>query len=109
MYPLPYAAPPFSCGAFFFKVPSAASGQSGQGKGKLLRLAWAVWSLCRDDGLNELDLQTAFHVLVQTFIGTSGFVVERPGTQLVYITRIVPQDLLHSFGVSGSGSIALPL
>lgn len=46
-------------------------------------------SSVRDDGVDELDFQTALHGLVQTHMWIAVFVIERPGTQLVHVTAVI--------------------
>ena len=99
MYPLPYAAPPLSCGLSLSRF-SRSGGQNGE---RVSRSNGPASSARGDDGLNELDFQTALHVLVQALVGKSACVIELPGTELVYVASVVPQNLLRGFGVSGLG------
>ena len=41
--------------------------------------------------MDELDFQTALHGLVQTHMRIAVFIVERPGTELVYVTVARPR------------------
>ena len=50
---------------FLFQGAAASlTGKAKRGKGKPLRLSYAALSVVGGNGVNELDLQTAFHVLV---------------------------------------------
>ncbi len=98
-YPLPYAAPPFSCGLSLSRFSRSGS-QNGE---RVSRSNWPASSARGDDGLNELDFQTALHVLVQALVRKPACVIELPGTELVYVASVVPQNLLRGFGVSGLG------
>ena len=51
-------------------------------------------SVHSEDRGNELDFQTALHVLVQAHMGAAVLVIEFPGTQLAYVAFIVPQNPL---------------
>ena len=95
-YPLPYAAPPLSCGPFLSKFSS----QNGEG---VSRSDGRASSACGDDGLNEIDLQTALHILVTALMGIAACVYELPDTELVYVASAVPKNLLHGLGVPGLG------
>ena len=55
--------------------------------------------------MNELDFQPALHGLVQTHMRIAVFVVERPGTQLVHVTAVIPQNTFHGFGVPSAGGL----
>ncbi len=46
-------------------------------------------SVHAENGADEFVFQTAFHVLVQAGVGTAVFVVDRPGTELVYVALVV--------------------
>ena len=61
-------------------------------------------SLRRDDSVDELDFQTALHGLVQTHMRIAVFIVERPGTQLVHVTAVIPQNTFHGFGIPSAGA-----
>ena len=63
-------------------------------------------SLRRDDSVDELDFQTAFHGLAQTHMRIAVFVVERPGAQLVHVTAVILQNTFHGFGIPGMREIA---
>ncbi len=96
-YPLPYAAPPLSCGLSLSRF-SRSGGQNGE---RVSRSDQPASSACGDDGLNELDFQTALYVLVQALMGIAACVYELPGTELVYVASAVPKNLLHGLGVPG--------
>lgn len=66
----------------FAKELSGASGEmTDRGKGKTFRAAGGHSSnLLFDDGMNELDFQSALHVLVHAHMRLAVFVVKRPGT-----------------------------
>ena len=57
----------------------AAEGRNRE-RVKLFQPPGAGSSRYRDDGRNELDFQTALHVLVHTHMRLAVFVVKRPGT-----------------------------
>ena len=46
--------------------------------------------------MNELDLQSALHVLVHPNMVLAVRIVKRPGAELIDIALIVPEYLLHS-------------
>ena len=58
-----------------------------------------------DNRVNELDLQSALHVLVYSNMGLAVGIVERPGTELVDIALIVPQYAIHGLGVTVTGGV----
>ena len=71
-----------------------------RGKGKTFRAAGGHSSnLLFDDGMNELDFQSALHVLVHAHMGIAVLVIERPGAELKYVALVVPQHLLHIINV----------
>jgi len=76
-----------------------------QGKGKLFPLPGPVLSVHADDRMDELDLQSALHVLVHTDTGLAVGIVERPGTELVDIALIVPQYAIHGLGVTVTSGV----
>ena len=49
-----------------------------------------------DNGMNELDLQSALHVLVHPNMGLAVRIVKRPGAELIDIALIIPEYLIHS-------------
>ena len=55
--------------------------------------------------MNELDLQSALHVLVHPNMGLTVRIVKRPGAELIDIALIVPEYLLHSPRVTVSGGV----
>ena len=63
------------------------------------------WSVHKNDGLGELGLQAALHVFVHAPMGTAGLVIKHPGTELVYVTSVIPQNLLYGLTVSGLGGV----
>ncbi len=84
-----------------FLCQGAASGheREKQGKGKLLPLSDQGLSAHADNGMNELDLQSALHVLVHPNMGLTVRIVKRPGAELIDIALIIPQYLIHSLRV----------
>lgn len=57
-----------------------------------------------DDGMNELNFQTALHVLVHAHIREAVAVVQGAGAELVYVALIIPQHSFHSHCVPSVGS-----
>ena len=55
--------------------------------------------------MDQLDLQSALHILVNADMRLAAAVIERPGTQLIDIAVIMLQDTLHGFGVTGAGRV----
>lgn len=55
--------------------------------------------------MDQLDLQSALHILVNADMRLTAAVIERPGTQLIDIAVIMLQDTLHGFGVTGAGRV----
>lgn len=102
---LPYTAPEASHRAFFFKVQPPAHGNGNQGKGKLFPLSGPVRSVHADDRMDELDFQSALHVLVHPYTGLAVRIVKRPGTELVDIALIVPQYIVHGLGIPITGGV----
>lgn len=60
-------------------------------------------SVHADDRMDELDFQSALHVLVHPDMGLAVGIVERPGTELVDIALVVQS---HRHG-SSKGSIEI--
>ena len=91
----------------FVKVLSGASGEMTDcGKGKTFRAAGGLSSnRLTDDGLNELNFQSALHILVHAHMGITVLVIERPGAELEYVALVIPQHLLHSLGVPAAGGV----
>ena len=58
-----------------------------------------------DNGMNELDLHSALHVLVHPDMGLAVRIVKRPGAELIDIALIVPEYLLHSLRVPVTGGV----
>ena len=59
----------YLAGIFVKVQPAASGGMTDRGKGKTFRTAGGRSSnLLLDDGMNELDFQTALHVLVHAHI-----------------------------------------
>ena len=63
-------------------------------------------SIHAENGANQFVFKAAFHVLVQTGVGTAAFIVDRSGAELVYVALVVPQDLLHSVSIPGLDRVA---
>lgn len=76
-----------------------------QGKGKLFPLPGPVLSVHADDRMDELDFQSALHILVHPYTGLAVGIVERPGTELVDIALIVPQYAIYGLGVTVTGGV----
>ncbi len=55
--------------------------------------------------MNELDLQTALHVLVNAHMRLTVRVVECPGTELVYVAIVMQQHKPHCFGIPGASCV----
>ena len=55
-----------------------------------------------DNGMNELDLQSALHVLVHSNMGLAVRIVKRPGAELALI---IPEYLIHSLRVPVTGGV----
>ena len=53
--------------------------------------------------MNELDLQSALHVLVHPNMGLTVRIVKRPGAELIDIALIIPEYLIHSLRVPVTG------
>ena len=91
---------------FLLQVAAASlTGKAKRGKGKPLRPSYAAPSVGGDDGMNELDLQTALHVLVNAHMRLTVRVVECPGTELVYVAVVMQQHNPHCFGISGASCV----
>ena len=74
-----------------------AQGQQAAASGVFL---WAV-----QDGPDQSALQSALHVLVHPHMGRTVQIIERPGTELVYVALIVPQNALHGQRITGTGRL----
>lgn len=48
--------------------------------------------------MDQLDLQSALHILVNADMRLAAAVIERPGTQLIDIAVVMLQDTLHGRG-----------
>ena len=55
--------------------------------------------------MNELDLQSALHVLVHPNMGLAVRIAKRPGAELIDIALIVPEYLIHSLRVPVTGGV----
>jgi hypothetical protein len=55
--------------------------------------------------MNELDLQSALHVLVHPNMGLAVRLVKRPGAELIDIALIVPEYLIHSLRIPVTGGV----
>ena len=55
--------------------------------------------------MNELDLQSALHVLVHPNMGLTVRIVKRPGAELIDIALIIPEYLIHSLRVPFTGGV----
>ena len=58
-----------------------------------------------DNGMNELDLQSALHVLVHPNMGLAVRLVKRPGAELIDIDLIIPEYLIHSLRIPVTGGV----
>ena len=58
-----------------------------------------------DNGMNELDLQSAFHVLVHPNMGLAVRIVKRPGAELIDIALLIPEYLIHSLRIPVTGGV----
>ena len=54
--------------------------------------------------MDQLDLQSALHILVNADMRLAAAVIERPGTQLIDIAVVMLQDTLHGFGVTAQAA-----
>ena len=76
-----YCAGGLPSGFLFQGTASGPQQREETGKGlSCFSLRGAGSSRYRDDGRNELDFQTALHVLVYAHMRLAVFVVKRPGT-----------------------------
>ena len=48
----------------------------------------------------EFVFKAVLHVLVYAYMELAAIVIERPGTELVYVTVVILQDLFHGPGVN---------
>lgn len=55
--------------------------------------------------MNELDLQSALHVLVHPNMGLTVRIVKRPRAELIDIALIIPEYLIHSLRVPVMGGV----
>ena len=76
-----------------------AQGQQAAASGAFL---WAV-----QDGPDQFTLQSTLHVFVHPHMGRTVQIVECPGTELVYVALIAPQDTLHGRRITGTGVVSL--
>lgn len=53
----------------------------------------------------EFVFKAVLHVLVYAYMELAAIVIERPGTELVYVTVVILQDLFHGPGVTGAGRL----
>ena len=53
----------------------------------------------------EFVFKAMLHVLVYAYMELAAIVIERPGTELVYVTVVILQDLFHGPGVTGAGRL----
>lgn len=65
----------------------------------------ALLSAVTDNRINEFVFKAVLHVLVYTYMELAAIVIERPGTELVYVTVVILQDLFHGPGVTGAGRL----
>ena len=63
----------------------------------------ALLSAVTDNRINEFVFKAVLHVLVYAYMELAAIVIERPGTELVYVALIVPQDALHGQRITGTG------
>ena len=52
---------------------------------------------------DQFVLQAVFHVLVHPHTRRTVQIIEHPGTQLIHVAVIVPQDALHCQRITGAG------
>ena len=72
----------YLAGIFVKELSGASGGMADRGKGKTFRTAGGRSSnLLLDDGMNELDFQTALHVLVHAHIREAVAIVQGTGTR----------------------------
>ena len=87
------------------------------GKGKTFRAAGGLSSnRLTDDGLNELNFQSALHILVHAHMGITVLVIERPGAELEYVAlvylntcSIASASPLRAASITERGRSSLPL
>jgi len=93
--------------AGFLFQGAAASFAERQDVERVSRFAcpYAALSVSGGNGVNELDLQSAFHVLVNAHMRLTVCVVERPGTELIYVAVVMQQHKLHCFGIPGDSCV----
>lgn len=65
----------------------------------------ALLSAVTDNRINEFVFKAVLHVLVYAYMELAAIVIERPGTELVYVTVVILQDLFHGPGVTGAGRL----
>ena len=65
----------------------------------------ALLSAVTDNRINEFVFKAVLHVLVYAYMELAAIVIERPGTELVYVTVVILQDLFHGPGVIGAGRL----
>ena len=65
----------------------------------------ALLSAVTDNRINEFVFKAVLHVLVYAYMELAAIVIERPGTELVYVTVVILQDLFYGPGVTGAGRL----
>ncbi len=55
------------------------------------------------DGLHQFCLQAVFHVFVHPHMRRTVQIVECPGTQLIHVAVIVPQEAFHCLRITSAG------
>ena len=55
--------------------------------------------------MNQFDLQSELHILVNADMRLAVAVVKRPGTQLIDVAVVIPQDTFHSLNITSTGRI----
>ena len=65
----------------------------------------ALLSAVTDNRINEFVFKAVLHVLVYAYMELAAIVIERLGTELVYVTVVILQDLFHGPGVTGAGRL----
>ena len=65
----------------------------------------ALLSAVTVNRINEFVFKAVLHVLVYAYMELAAIVIERPGTELVYVTVVLLQDLFHGPGVTGAGRL----
>ena len=65
----------------------------------------ALLSAVTDKRKNEFVFTAVLHVLIYAYMELAAIVIVRPGTQLVHVTAVIPQNTLHGFGIPSAGGL----